>query len=123
MADLPDPIPPTWNPLQPFRQTFLASLETPEDQEAFRRVGDIVHSAIVEAGGSLPALEPSVVHVDLTAALTDLLYLESFLRLVVLASAETFTLEPKALSLALRAEAWSSTLASVASEIQGALAS
>ncbi|MCH9650825.1 MAG: hypothetical protein K0U98_21540 [Deltaproteobacteria bacterium] len=123
MASQPDSIPPIWNSLQPFREVFLSSLETPEDQEAFRRVGDVIHSAVIETGGHLPPLEPSMVHVDLAAALADLIYLESFLRLVVLASAETFTLEPNILRLALRAEGWADGLASVASEIQEAIAS
>jgi hypothetical protein len=71
--------PAAWEDFAVFRETFLMYLTPPGYAAAFRTVGEMLHTMILESYNPWPGWPESSTRTELRAALADLRHLEGFL--------------------------------------------
>lgn len=121
MPKKPQPTPRDPHEMCPFQETFLLHFTQPEHQQAIRAVGDLVCQFVYE-WSFFPKHKEPLIAVELKAAVVDLRALGVFLRETVAEVSGASENERWERALAVKAEAWGAQLATLAIEIEQALA-
>src|SRR5579864_1876208 len=91
MPGSPYPTPPSWNESDSIRETMLQNLDDPADREAFRQVGRVLYTLMVETTREAP--DESATSSELRAAAADLRYTGGYLLNVIRRSADWCSLD------------------------------